>query len=144
MPELKTFEIDYEGEKKKVTYDADIPFGEVEEVLKLCVDISDVQKPKIKMTEYRIMILLRALKEAPFAINVAAIQKVPRKVMSKVISEVMTEYPLVVLLEDWMTSFLGSANMSELLSVPTPIVELSSDGQQNKSTKPPRTNSSKS
>ncbi len=133
---LKTFEIEWQGNKTEIEYDDDIPFGKMETILKKCVDLKNVAAPEVNISEYRRMILMNVLTKAPFATHdPIAIANIPRKVAEKIIGEVMDDYPLAGSLEGWMTSFLGSVSLTESLQIPTPSVPASTDG-----TKTPQTN----
>ncbi len=126
---LKTFTLEFNGAKEEITYEDDIPFGDMEVIIKKCVDLTDVTKPKVNISEYRRRILQSVLRKAPFThTDPVAISKLPRKTAEKIIAEVMTDYPLAGCLEGWMTSFLGSAVITDSLQTPTPSVPVSSDG----------------
>ncbi len=132
---LKTFEIEWNNQKTEIEYDDDISFGKMETILKKCVDLKNVAQPEVNISEYRRMILMNVLTKAPFPTHdPIAISNIPRKVAEKIIGEVMNDYPLATSLEGWMTSFLGSVNLKDLLPTPTPSVPASTDG-----TKTPQT-----
>jgi len=133
---LKTFQIDWQGAKEEFAYEDDISFGDMENIIKACVDLTDVTKPKVKIAEYRHRILIAVLRKAPFTTtDPNAIKKIPRKTAEKIIAEVMKDYPLAACLEGWMTSFLGSAQETNLSIIPTDTVPTTSDGP-----KPQQTN----
>jgi len=151
---LKTFQLEWQGGKEDFSYEDDIPFGDMESIIKDCVDLSDVTKPKVNISKYRHRILTATLRKAPFTTtDPVAINKIPRKTVEKIITEVMKDYPLAGCLEGWMTSFLGSAQQINLSTIPTGSVLTNSDGisqpqttnQQNGSKKqsPQQSNSSK-
>ncbi len=132
---LKTFTLEWHGAKEEITYEDDIPFGDMEVIIKKCVNLEDITKPKVNISEYRRRILSSVLRKAPFThTDPIAISKLPRKTAEIIIAEVMKDYPLAGCLEGWMTSFLGSAVITDSLPTATPSVQASSD-----STKKPQT-----
>lgn len=140
----KTFSIDWNGAQTPVEYNDDISFGAMETIVKTCVDLSDVTKPKVDMAEYRSRILLAVITKSPWGKgDPNAIKKVGRKTMDKVISEVMKDYPLAVCLEGWMTSFLGSMELNVSQQIPTDSALITSAGPKNKPTINPQNGSKK-
>ena len=114
---IKTFNIDWEGKKEPVEYEDDLTFGELENIINTSVDLTDVTKPKVNIPSYRMSILTKVLKKAPFPVNDAvAIRNLKAKVAKQIISEVMKDYPLMRFLEDWMVTFVGT---QEATSSPT-------------------------
>jgi len=105
---IKRFTIEVEGTKHEVEYESDIPWGDTEQIIRSSVDLSNIQSPQVKMDEYRIQIIMRTLKKAPFN------HRDPREIRSQktstinqIMEEVMKDYPLAKSLGDWMTSFVG-------------------------------------
>ena len=132
---IKSFEIDYEGNKETVEYETELSFGDTEAIINQSLDLSDIQKPKVKIGNFRKLILLKTLRKAPFPFKVeASINGVPNKVINEVLDQIMQDYPLVNFLGDWMTSFMGSEVVSEPQSESTPSVQQSSDGPSKKQT----------
>ena len=114
---LKSFEIDWEGKKEMIEYEDDLTFGELENIVNQSVDLSDVAKPKVNIPKYRINILTKVIKKAPFPTNdIVAIRNLKSKVAKGIISEVMKDYPLMRFLEDWMVTFVGTQGA---VSLPT-------------------------
>ena len=116
---IKTFEIDYGDPPKKeiMEYEDDLTFGELENIVDQSIDLSDVSKPKVNIPKYRMAILTKVLRKAPFPTNDAnAIRNLKNKVVKQIISEVMKDYPLMRFLEDWMVTFVGTP---EAMSLPT-------------------------
>ena len=106
---LKSFEIDWEQGKETIEYEDDLTFGELEEIINQSVDLSDVSKPKVNLPKYRINVLSKVLRKAPFPIgNKDAVNAIKSKVAKKIIVEVMKDYPLMQFLEDWMVTFVGT------------------------------------
>ena len=114
---IKSFEIDIDGKKEIIEYEDDLLFGELEAIVNISVDLSDVTKPKVDLPKYRMNILTKVLRKAPFPIDDAtAIRNLKAKTAKKIISEVMKDYPLMRFLEDWMVTFVGT---QEATSSPT-------------------------
>ncbi len=132
---IKSFKIDYKGSKETVEYETELTFGETEAIINQAIDLTDIQKPKIKLGPFRIQILLKTLRKAPFAYKVdLSIKGVPNSVITEVLDHIMDDYPLVNFLGDWMTSFMGSEAVRESPSEPTDSVQSSSDGPKKKPT----------
>lgn len=130
-----TFEIDWEGKKEPITIDDDIAWGTVDYILKACVDLSDVTKPKVNMAEYRQRIIPAVIVKAPFKWGDAKVMRnIGIKTMNKIMKEVMKYYPLATFLEDWMTSFMGSLELMNLDSDSTATASSDSDGTNTQST----------
>ena len=119
---IKTFEIDYEGAKTIIEYEDDLTFGELENIVNKSVDLSDVTKPKVNIPQYRMAILTKVIKKAPFPVNDAvSIRNLKSGVAKQIISEVMKDYPLMRFLEDWMVTFVGTQGQMSLPTESTTI-----------------------
>ena len=130
---LKTFKIDYEGKKEIIEYEDDLLFGELEAIVNISVDLSDVTKPKVDLPKYRMNILTKALRKAPFPIDDAtAIRNLKAKTAKKIISEVMKDYPLMRFLEDWMVTFVGTPEATSSLTESTTSLQKVSAGTKDK------------
>ena len=130
---LKSFELDIDGKKEIIEYEDDLTFGELENVINESVDLSDVTKPKVNIPKYRMNILTTVLRKAPFPINnVGAIKNLKAKVAKQIISEVMKDYPLMRFLEDWMVTFVGIPEATNLPSESTTSLPKASAGTKTK------------
>ena len=110
---IKTFEIDWEGKKEVVEYEDDLTFGELENIVNQSVDLSDVTKPKVNIPKYRMAVLTKVMRKAPFPVNdEVAIRNLKAKTAKQIISEVMKDYPLMRFLEDWMVTFVGTPDQT--------------------------------
>ena len=106
---LKSFQIDWEGNKETVEYEDDLTFGELEAILSNAIDVTDITTPKENIPQYRMAIMLKVLRKAPFKTGDAvAIRNLKSSVAKKVMKEVMKSFPLAKFLEDWVESFTGS------------------------------------
>lgn len=141
---IKSFEINYEGNKETVEYETELSFGDTEIIINQSLDLSDIQKPKVKLGAFRKLILLKTLRKAPFPFKVeASINGVSNKVINDILDHIIQDYPLVNFLGDWMTSFIGSPEENEQQSESTPSVLSSSDGPSEKPTNTPPRSSKK-
>ena len=112
---IKSFIITMEGKKEIIEYEDDLTFGELEAIVNISVDLSDVTKPKVDLPKYRMNILTKVLRKAPFPTDDAtAIRNLKSKVAKQIISEVMKDYPLMRFLEDWMVTFVGTQEATNL------------------------------
>ena len=130
---IKSFEVDIEGKKEIIEYEDDLLFGELEAIVNVSVDLSDVAKPKVDLPKYRMNILTSVLRKAPFPTNAAgAIRNLKAKVAKQIISEVMKDYPLMRFLEDWMVTFVGTPEATSSLTESTTSLPKVSDGIKDK------------
>lgn len=91
-----------------IEYKDDLSFGEISQILEAAVDITDIQKPKVNANLYQFAVLQRAIIKAPFDHNnTEALKAVPSKIMSKIISGVMKEFPLMAYMDNWIISMTG-------------------------------------
>ena len=126
---IKTFEIDWEGKKEVVEYEDDLTFGELENIVNQSVDLSDVTKPKVNIPKYRMAVLTKVMRKAPFPINdEVAIRNLKAKTAKQIISEVMKDYPLMRFLEDWMVTFVGTQGVPNLPTESTSSLPKASAG----------------
>ena len=106
---LKSFEIDYNGEKTKIEYESELTFGEIESIINRSVDLTDFSKPKMNIPQYRMDILMKVIKTAPFKTGDAVtIRNLKSATVNEIISGVMKDYPLGKFLQEWVMTFAGS------------------------------------
>ena len=132
---IKTFEIDYGDPPKKeiMEYEDDLTFGELENIVNQSIDLSDVSKPKVNIPKYRMNILTKVIRKAPFPINDAvAIRNLKARTAKQIISEVMKDYPLMRFLEDWMVTFVGTQTAVSLPTGSTSSLPKASAGTSTK------------
>lgn len=105
---IKTFEIDWEDKKEIVEYEDDITFGELENILNKCLDLTEIQKPKVNIPLYRQLILTTVIRKAPFPIrDIASIRNLKSTIAKQIMLGVMKDYPLAKYLEEWVGTFVG-------------------------------------
>jgi len=130
---IKSFEIDIDNKKEIIEYEDDLTFGELENVVNLSVDLTDVTKPKVNLPKYRMNILTTVLRKAPFPMHDPnAIKGLKATVAKQIISEVMKDYPLMRFLEDWMVTFVGTQEAMNLPTESTTSLPKVSDGIKTK------------
>ena len=49
---IKSFEIDYNGNKETIEYETCLSFGDTEAIINQSLDLSDIQKPKVKLGNF--------------------------------------------------------------------------------------------
>ena len=105
---IQSFTIKYEGKKEIIEYEDDITFGELESILAKSVDLTDVTKPRVNLPEYRMSILLKVLRKAPFKVgDSTTLNNLKSSVVADVLRGVLKQFPLSKFLEQWMGSFIG-------------------------------------
>ncbi len=130
---IKTFNVDIEGTSQTIEYEDDITFGELENILNKCLDLSDVQKPKVNIPLYRQLILTTVIKKAPFDIgDLSAIRNLKASTAKKIMEEVMKDYPLAKYLEEWVETFVGKVEETSTLNRSITSAQESSVGQRNR------------
>ena len=126
---LKSFEIDFEGAKSTIEYESELTFGEIESILQKSVDLSDISKPKMNIPQYRMDILLKVIRKAPFTVGDAVtIRNLKSGVAKQIISGVMKDYPLGKFLTDWVETFAGNEGENQPSTISTTSLQKSSDG----------------
>jgi hypothetical protein len=141
---IKTFTIDYDGNKEEIQYETELTFGETEAIINQSLDLTDIQRPKVKLGNFRMQIVLKTLRKAPFNFKTdLAIKGVSNKAINEIIDHIIVDYPLVNFLGDWMTSFMGSEEEKEQPSESTPSVQASTAGPKEKPTTTQRPSSKK-
>lgn len=132
---IKSFKIDYNGVKEIIEYEDDITFGELENILNQCLDMTKVNEPKVNLPLYRQLILTTVITKAPFELKeVASIRNLKASVAKKIMKEVMKDYPLAKYLEEWVETFVGE-DIQEQVNQFTTSSQGNTVGQKTKSTR---------
>ena len=106
---IKSFEIDWKGSNEIIEYEDDLTYGELDGILQNCIDLGDLNKPKVDIPKYRFQILIKVIKKAPFTVNDAvALRNLPSRTVDTIMKEVMKDFPLANFLGDWVETFTGS------------------------------------
>ena len=104
---LKTFIVDWDGQKRKIVYEDDISFGKFMEVVNNSGDMDKLFSSgefEFRMDPFIRQLLVQVIKEPKEFTDDAEIAKVPLKIMMKVIPVIMKEYPLL----DFLTQIAAS------------------------------------
>jgi hypothetical protein len=105
---IKSFKIDFNGVKESIEYEDDITFGELENILNQCLDMTKVNEPKVNLPLYRQLILTTVITKAPFEVKeIASIRNLKASQAKQIMGEVMKDYPLAKYLEEWVETFVG-------------------------------------
>ena len=133
---IKSFEIPWDNNTKEtVEYEDDITFGELEAILNQCLDMTEVNKPKVNLPLYRQLILTAVITKAPFTIKeVASIRNLKTSTAKIIMKEVMKDYPLAKYLEEWVETFVGQ-DIVEAQEISTTSSQGNTVGQKTKSTR---------
>ena len=133
---IKSFEIPWDNNTKEtVSYEDDITFGELEAILNQCLDMTQVNEPKVNLPLYRQLILTAVITKAPFAVKeVASIRNLRASVAKTIMKEVMKDYPLAKYLEEWVETFVGQ-EIAEEAEISTTSSQGNSVGRKTKSTR---------
>jgi len=122
---IKSFEIDWDNGKQTVEYEDDIKFGDLEAILNKCLDMTEINKPKVNLPLYRQMILTAVITKAPFEIkDVASIRNLKASTAKIIMKEVMKDYPLAKYLEEWVETFVGE-------DIPDQMAQFTTSSQEN-------------
>ena len=132
---IKSFKIDYNGVKEPIEYENDITFGELESILNQCLDMTEVNKPKVNLPLYRQLILTTVITKAPFELKeIASIRNLKSSVAKTIMKEVMKDYPLAKYLEEWVETFVGQ-DIVEAQEISTTSSQGNTVGRKTKSTR---------
>ena len=133
---IKSFEIPWDNNTKEtVSYEDDITFGELEAILNQCLDMTQVNEPKVNLPLYRQLILTAVITKAPFKVKeVASIRNLNSSVAKTIMKEVMKDYPLAKYLEEWVETFVGQ-DTAEVQEISTISSQGNTVGRKTKSTR---------
>ena len=133
---IKSFEIPWDNNTKEtVSYEDDITFGELEAILNQCLDMTQVNEPKVNLPLYRQLILTAVITKAPFKVKeVASIRNLKSSVAKTIMKEVMKDYPLAKYLEEWVETFVGQ-DTAEVQEISTISSQGNTVGRKTKSTR---------
>jgi hypothetical protein len=121
---LKPITITYKGGDAIVEFEESLTFGETESLISGSVDLSDITKPKIDLSKYRINLLVTTIKKAPFKVgDITTIKMLDSKVVKHMLREITKIHPLASYIEDWMETFQvfeeeNNSSMESITTVP--------------------------
>ena len=132
---LIPIKITYNGKDETVEFEDSLTFGETESLISGSVDLTDVTKPKIDLSNYRLNLLALTIKKAPFKIgDVTTIKMLDAKVVKSMLKEITKIHPLAGYIEDWMETFQSFEETTDSPTESTTPVQVSSGGQKKKLT----------
>ena len=124
----------YDGKPAVVEFEDSLTFGDTETLIGNSVDISDVTKPKIDIQRYRLNLLLLTIKKAPFKTgDITTIKMTDSKIIKSILKEIVKIHPLTTYIEDWMETFMSSADLNDLNIPSTTTVPRNSGGTKKRS-----------
>jgi len=108
----KTVKIKYNGKDEIVQFSDTLTFGDVEDLIGDTIDLSDVTKPKVNLKSYRMNILTKVITKAPFKLNdTTTLELMDRKIVQRILKEVLIVHPLSDYIEEWMETFQPTGNI---------------------------------
>tara|TARA_R110002073_G_scaffold272853_3_gene436337 strand:- start:503 stop:916 length:414 start_codon:yes stop_codon:yes gene_type:complete len=132
---LIPIKITYNDKEDTVEFEDSLTFGETESLISGSVDLSDISKPKIDLSKYRMNLLVLTIKKAPFKIgDITTIKMLNSKVVKGMLKEITKIHPLATYIEDWMETFQSYEVQSSSNTASTTVVPPNSDGTKKQST----------
>ena len=132
---LIPIKITYNDKEDTVEFEDSLTFGETESLISGSVDLSDISKPKIDLSKYRMNLLVLTIKKAPFKIgDITTIKMLDSKVVKGMLKEITKIHPLATYIEDWMETFQSYEVQSSSNTASTTVVPPNSDGTKKQST----------
>jgi hypothetical protein len=132
---LKPITITYKDKDEIVEFEDSLTFGETESLISGSVDLSDISKPKIDLSKYRMSLLTTTIKKAPFKVgDITTIRMLDSKVVKHMLREITKVHPLAIYIEDWMETFQVFEEENNSSTESTITVPPSSAGTKSKST----------
>ena len=113
----------YNDKEDTIEFEDSLTFGETESLISGSVDLSDIAKPKIDLSKYRMNLLVLTIKKAPFKIgDVTTIKMLDSKVVKSMLKEITKVHPLAAYIEDWMETFQSYEEESSSSTPSTTVV----------------------
>jgi|TARA_R110002020_G_scaffold130704_2_gene292310 hypothetical protein len=125
----------YNDKEDTIEFEDSLTFGETESLISGSVDLTDISKPKIDLSKYRMNLLVLTIKKAPFKIgDITTIKMLDSKVVKGMLKEITKIHPLSTYIEDWMETFQTYEDQSSSDTQSTTVVPPNSDGTKKQST----------
>jgi hypothetical protein len=103
---LKQIKITFNNKEEVVEFEDSLTFGDTESLISGSVDLSDLTKPKIDLSKYRMNLLVLTIKKAPFVTgNSSVLKTIDSKIVKTMLREITKVHPLATYIEDWMETF---------------------------------------
>ncbi len=113
---MPSFDVEIAGQTETIEFVDDLTWGDTQRILKACVDITNPQSIKVNIQMYQTLILQAAVVKSPIDVkNLTALNKLPSKVVTKIMSEVMKVFPLETLITPWITAMTGEDSLDSLM-----------------------------
>ena len=112
---IQSFTVNFEGKEETIEFEDDPPFGDMQNILKNCVDITDVQKPKINLQLYQQMVLQAVVRKAPFnPKNATEFAKLPTSTALEILNKLMLALPLEKLVSPMIIAATGQTSIDSV------------------------------
>jgi hypothetical protein len=119
----------YNDKEDTIEFEDSLTFGETESLISGSVDLSDITKPKIDLSKYRLNLLTLTIKKAPFKVgDITTIKMLDAKVVKSMLKEITKVHPLASYIEDWMETFQSYEEPISSNTPSTTVVQPNSDG----------------
>lgn len=113
---MPQFNITINGVDEVIEFKDDLTWGETQNILKTCVDISNPQALKVNIQLYQQMVLQAAVSKSSLDFkNVTKLNELPSKTVTKIMNEVMKVFPLETLVKPWVTAMTGQDSIESLM-----------------------------
>ena len=127
--------ITYNDKENTIEFEDSLTFGETESLIGSSVDLSDITKPKIDLSKYRMNLLVLTIKKAPFKTgDITTIKMLDSKVVKSMLREITKVHPLAAYIEDWMETFQSYEDLNNSSTQSTTVVPPNSAGIKKQST----------
>jgi len=127
--------ITYNDKEDTIEFEDSLTFGETESLIGSSVDLSDITKPKIDLSKYRMNLLVLTIKKAPFKTgDITTIKMLDSKVVKSMLREITKVHPLAAYIEDWMETFQSYEDLNNSSTQSTTVVQPNSAGIKKQST----------
>ena len=127
--------ITYNDKEDTIEFEDSLTFGETESLIGSSVDLSDITKPKIDLSKYRMNLLVLTIKKAPFKTgDITTIKMLDSKVVKSMLREITKVHPLAAYIEDWMETFQSYEDLTSSNTQSTTVVPPNSAGIKKQST----------
>jgi len=111
---IQSFTVNIDGKDETIEFEDDPPFGDMQRIIKSCVDLSDVSRPQVNLQLYQQMILQSVVTKAPFnPKNATEFAKLSTSSALGILNRLMQAIPLEKLLAPMITAATGSQNLTK-------------------------------
>ena len=105
---IQTITVEIKGVSEVIEFEDDMPFGVFEKIIKKSANIKDEENLLDNVQQYRMEIMLNAIKKAPFEITKAGIDGVGYKTVTEIGNKILEFYPLGEYFNQMMKPFNDS------------------------------------